>query len=151
MAVKAPVDVIFFNRIFRRGIKFLLPHCQAYVKFRERTKSQVIAYIHEIRKAYCYLAEQMQKSSLLPDVGLIFYLTHQEIATILNDRSRNDLINKAIRRRRLLPELRKLKFDEFQFGLIKPRNDNDAKSLAAQNLVKVIGTPVCEGIKRFFF
>lgn len=88
----------------------------------------------------------MQTAGLLPDNGLIFFLTHEEIATILNDRSRNDLINKAIRRRRLMPELKKLKFDEFQFGLVKPR-DIDAESLAMRSSVKVIGTPVCEGIK----
>lgn len=121
-----------------------MPRCQAYVELRERTKSQLVAYIHELRKAYCYLAEKMQKAGLLPDMGLIFYLTHQEIGTILNDRSRNDLIGKAIRRRRLLPGLKKLQFDEFQWGLIKPRN-TEAESLALKNLVKVIGTPVCEG------
>lgn len=120
------------------------------MQLREQTKSQLVAYIHELRKAYCYLAEEMQKTGLLPDSGLLFYLTHQEIATVLNDRNRNDLINKAMRRRRLMPELKKLRFDEFQFGLIKPR-DIDAESLAMKNLVKVIGTPVCEGNKLGFF
>lgn len=86
----------------------------------------------------------MHANGLLPDAGLIFYLTHEEIATVLSDRSRGDLINKAMRRRRLVPELKKLKFDEFQFGVIKPR-DIDAESVAMKNLVKVIGTPVCEG------
>lgn len=114
------------------------------MELRERTKSQLVAYIHELRKAYCYLAEKMQKSGLLPDMGLIFYLTHQEIGIILKDRSRNDLISKAIRRRRLLPELKKLQFDEFQWGLTKPRN-TDVDNVSLKNLCKVIGTPVCEG------
>lgn len=114
------------------------------MELRERTKSQLVAYIHELRKAYCYLAEKMQKAGLLPDMGLIFYLTHQEIGTILKDPNRNDLISKAIRRRRLLPEMRKLQFDEFQWGLIKPR-DTDAEFLGLNNLCKVVGTPVCEG------
>lgn len=101
-------------------------------------------YVHEIRKAYCYLAENMQKNGLLPDKNLIFFLTHQEIDVLLKDRSRNDLISKAIRRRRLHPELRKLQFDEFHWGLTIPRNtEADCHGLA--DLVKVIGTPVCEG------
>lgn len=126
-----------------RAIRFFLPRCQAFVELREKTKSQLIAYIHELRKAYCYLAEKMQAEGLLPDMDLIFYLSHQEIGVILNDRSRSDLIGKAIRRRRLFPEWKKLRFDEFHWGVIKPQvNDQD---VIDPNNVRVIGTPVCEG------
>lgn len=86
----------------------------------------------------------MRKAALLPDTDLIFYLTHQEIGTLLNDRNRSDLISKANRRRRLLPELKKFQFDEFQWGVMKPRNA-DTEVLALKDLVKVTGTPVCEG------
>lgn len=86
----------------------------------------------------------MQEAGLLPDNKLIFYLTHQEIGMHLKDRSQNDLISKAIRRRRLLPELRKLQYDEFQWGLIKPRS-TDIDADAFKHLQKVTGTPVCEG------
>lgn len=131
---------------------------------REKTKSQLIgkwtfsticlrgntqilnlltAYIHELRKAYCYLAEKMQEQGLLPDMDLIFYLTHQEIGTILEDRSRSDLIIKATRRRRLFPEWKKLRFEEFQWGVMKPKNDD--QNITDPGCEKVIGTPVCEG------
>lgn len=120
-----------------------MPRCQAYVELRERTKSQLIAYIHELRKAYCYLAERMQQEGLLPDMDLIFYLTHQEIGTILDDRSRSDLINKAIRRRRLFPEWKKLRFDEFQWGVMRPKNDE--QDLTDASCEQVIGTPVYGG------
>lgn len=135
--------MVSFRCHFRRTVRFFLPRCQAFVELREKTKSQLITYIHELRKAYCYLAEKMQAKGLLPDMDLIFYLTHQEIGIILDDRSRNDLINRAIRRRRLFPELKKLRFDEFQWGVMKPQcSDSDSIRLDCE---RVIGTPVCEG------
>lgn len=85
----------------------------------------------------------MQEAGLLSDMDLIFYLTHQEIGTILDDRNRSDLISKAIRRRRLFPEWKKLRFDEFQWGVMKPQNNNN--DIVGLNYEKVIGTPVCEG------
>lgn len=130
-----------------RAIRFFLPRCQAFVELREKTKSQLIAYNHELRKAYCYLAEKMQTKGLLPDMDLIFYLTHQEIGVILNNRSnRSNLIGKAIRRRRLFPEWKRLRFDEFHWGVIKPQQNKDQDIISETNdTVKVIGTPVCEG------
>lgn len=130
-----------------RAIRFFLPRCQAFVELREKTKSQLIAYNHELRKAYCYLAEKMQTKGLLPDMDLIFYLTHQEIGAILDNRSnRSNLIGKAIRRRRLFPEWKRLRFDEFHWGVIKPQQNKDQDIISETNdTVKVIGTPVCEG------
>lgn len=113
------------------------------MQLREKTKSQLIAYIHELRKAYCYLAEKMQEVGLLPDMDLIFYLRHQEIGTILNDRNRCDLISKAIRRRRLFPEWKKLRFDEFNWGVMRPQNNE--QDIIGSDCEKVIGTPVCAG------
>lgn len=84
----------------------------------------------------------MQKEGLLPDMDLIFYLTHQEIGTIIDDRRRSELISKAIRRRRLFPEWRKLQFEEFHWGLIKPIN---AEENVESNHLQAVGTPVCEG------
>lgn len=85
----------------------------------------------------------MQAEGLLPDMDLIFYLTHQEIGIILDDRCRSDLINRAVRRRRLFPELKKLRFDEFQWGIMKPQNKEQDN--IDSGCERVIGTPVCEG------
>lgn len=52
----------------------------------ERENEKSAHRIHELRKAYCYLAEKMQAKRLLPDMDLISYLTHQEIDIILDDR-----------------------------------------------------------------
>lgn len=126
-------------------INFFLPKCQACVESRERTKSLLIAYIHELRKAYRYLAKKMQQDGLLPDTELIFYLTHAEIGCLLKERNRVDLISKAMRRRRVYPEMKKLKFEEFQWGVMKPMDDTTKLSTSNADSAKVIGTPVCEG------
>lgn len=101
-------------------------------------------YIQELRKAYRFLAQKMQQNGLLPDVDLIFYLAHDEIGQILKE-NRTELALKALRRKRLFPEWRKLRFNEFHFGVVKPIDVKDSIQVNG-DLVKVIGTPVCEGI-----
>lgn len=87
----------------------------------------------------------MQMQGYLPEYTLIFFLTHREIGEILLEKSRSaHLINKAIRRRRLFPEWKKIRFDEFQWGVIKPKIEIPLK--VDESDVKVVGTPVCEGI-----
>lgn len=130
--------------IFRRALRFFLPRCQDYVQHRERTKSLLIAYIHELRKAYIILAEKMQKDGCLPETNLIFYLTHREIGQVLNqNHMRSYLISKAMRRRRFYSEWKKLEFDEFNWGMIKPKTRNNAVSADKSKTVQ--GTPVHEG------
>lgn len=124
-----------------------MPRCQTYVQLRERTKSLLIAYISEIRKAYYFLGENMQMQGYLPEYSLIFYLTHSEIGDVLREKSRcAQLINKAIRRRRLFPEWKKLHFDEFHWGVIRPRRDLPTNGEGIATNVKIVGTPVCAGI-----
>lgn len=85
----------------------------------------------------------MQKQGLLPDANLIFYLTHREIGYLMNNNGSSNMISKANRRRRFSPEWNKLQFDEFHWGLIKPRNVNQIAVTC--DAMKVTGTPVCEG------
>lgn len=123
-------------------IKYLLPLCKTSVQLRERSKSNYIAYIHEIRKAYRYLGTQMYEKGLLPDPELIFYLSYQEVGQILRDKN-FQAISKSIRRRRFEPEWRKFRFAELQYGVIRPivaQTNSEAKDPT------VIGTPVCEGV-----
>lgn len=127
----------------RRALRFFLPRCQSYVQHRERTKSLLIAYIHELRKAYGILAILMQRDGLLPDTNLIYHLTHQEIGQVLDDQARSFLISKAMRRRRFYAEWKKLEFEEFNWGVIKPKNLHPGNVTDASKMVK--GTPVHEG------
>lgn len=83
----------------------------------------------------------------LPDQRLIFHLTHDEIGKLLANRNRNaHLVNKAIRRRRLFPEWNKMQFDEFQWGIVKPRDTVEGIGKVCESILKVTGTPVSEGI-----
>lgn len=127
----------------RRALRFFLPRCQSYVQHRERTKSLLIAYVHELRKAYGILAILMQRDGLLPDTNLIYHLTHQEIGQVLDDQARSFLIGKAMRRRRFYAEWKKLEFEEFSWGVIKPKNLHPGHVADASKTVK--GTPVHEG------
>lgn len=85
----------------------------------------------------------MKTNGYLPDQKLIFYLTHNEIGKLLANRNRNaHLVNKAIRRRRLFPEWNKIQFNEFQWGIVKPKDKREDE----KSILKVTGTPVSEGI-----
>lgn len=115
---------------------------QSSVELREQTKSNLIAYTHEIRKAFRFLARWMQKNGILPDPELIFFFTHEELGVFLRS-TRTDLLQKAQRRKRIFPEWKKIKFDEFQYGVPKPL---DVSRKVDVNAVQVRGTPVCEGV-----
>lgn len=85
----------------------------------------------------------MQQNGLLPDPELIFYLAHQEIGRILNEKC-VAIVSKAQRRKRLFPEWKKFRFEEFQNGVMKPLSSSTEKPLTNGG-VQVKGTPVCEG------
>ena len=113
---------------------------------REASKSLIIAYIHEIRKAYRHLAGLLYQEGLLPNTDLIFFLTKDELSVIMQKDTKSELINKseiimkATRRLKLYPAWNTLRFNEFNQGVPKPIEEN----LLLQE--KIIGTPVFEGI-----
>lgn len=125
-------------------MKRLLPLCQSSVQIREKTKSNFIAYVHEIRKGFRHLAEMMRHQGLIPHEDLLFYLTQTEIAQILQQPC-PELTLKAARRKRLFPEWSKHRFEENVYGLIAPLPDFDELNTNG-DYIEVIGTPVCEGI-----
>lgn len=108
----------------------------------------MIAFVHEIRKAYLHLADLMFTEGLLPNKELIFYLTRYELSSLLeksptNQISKSSIINKAMRRMKLFPQWNTYRFDEINKGTIKPINDLED---ATDDAKTVFGTPVCEGI-----
>lgn len=93
------------------------------------------------------MGQMMQQNGLLPDADLIFYLTHLEIGSVLNEKC-IDIVLKAQRRRRSFPEWKKFRFDEFQSGVMKPLNNTTERQTindGDSSIVQVKGTPVCEG------
>lgn len=131
----------------------ILPLCQQAVQLREISKSAMISFIHEIRKAYRYLAVLLYSEGLLPNTELIFYLHREEISDLLRESTKKEtpvnksaLINKAMRRMKLFPTWSSYRFNEINHGVVKPINEDDDNWNLNGNVKHVTGTPVCEGI-----
>lgn len=121
------------------------------MQHRETSKSGLITFIHELRKAYHHLADLMFHEGLLPNKELLFYLTRYELSDLLREPSTNGrqinksaIINKAMRRMKLFPTWSTYRYEEIHRGIIKPINDQNISSY--NNAKTVTGTPVCEGI-----
>lgn len=131
----------------------LIPLCQKAVQLRETSKSALIAFIHEIRKAYRHLAELLYAEGLLPNTDLIFYLHREELLDLMHvptkDKpftvNKSKLITKAMRRMKLFPQWSSDRFSELNFGVVKPIN-NDVSWNVDGSVKHVVGTPVCEGV-----
>ncbi len=130
----------------RKVLSYLLPLCVSSVQHRETSKSVLIAYIHEIRKAYHHLAALMFSEGLLPNKELIFYLTRDELSDLLRPSCTNkySIVNKAMRRMKLFPVWNTYRYEEVNKGLVRPINDADNTNYDGMKMVS--GTPVCEGV-----
>lgn len=130
----------------RKILSYLLPLCISSVQNRETSKSALIAYIHEIRKAYLHLADLMFAEGLLPNKELIFYMSRYELSDLLKTSCTNKytIINKAMRRMKLFPMWKSYRFNEVNKGILKPINDSDDANYDGMKMVT--GTPVCEGV-----
>lgn len=125
------------------------------VQRRETTKSCIISYIHEIRKAYRYLAELLIHEGLLPHRDLIYFLTKQELSALINSSTHTEqhpinasaLINKAQRRRRQYDSWTTHRFKELNMGVLKPINDDDDGPIGDDDASALVrGTAVSEGV-----
>lgn len=134
------------KKFTRKILSYLLPRCISSVQHREKSKSTLIAYVHEIRKAYRHLADLMFAEGLLPNKELIFYLTRYELSDLLKTSCTNKytIINKAMRRKKLFPTWKTYQFNEVNKGIIVPINDADNANYDGMKMVT--GTPVCEGV-----
>ena len=110
------------------ALKFFVPRSRDAVGAREKTKSLLIRTIHVFRMAYRRLAQLLVLDGKIPDADLIFYFTHSELQDLIRSNG-VALINKAVRRRKLHPELDSLVFPEMSLGLPKPVQDSSAEDL----------------------
>lgn len=120
------------------------------VQRRETTKSCIISYIHELRKAYRHLAELLVHEGLLPARELIYFLTKQELSALISPSSwqptnRTTLINKAQRRRRQYQSWTTYRFEEVNVGVTKPIQEQDEVEGDGET-ASVKGTAVSEGV-----
>ena len=110
---------------------------------REYTKSRLIEIIDRFKTQYARLAELLAKAGLLPETDLIYFLTHEEIGTLIGGEA--SLVAKAVLRRKAYDIQKDLCFDDIYIG--KPTPDSFD---AAQSDGVLKGLPVsngrCEGI-----
>lgn len=113
----------------------------------------MIAFIHELRKAYRHLAELLYSDGLLPNTDLIFHLHREEILELLRVPAKHEppinkskLITKAMRRMKLFPTWSTYRFNEMNFGVVQPIPDDANWNAVDGNVKHVTGTPVCEGV-----
>lgn len=128
---KLPLHKRFIFRI-------LLPTARTAVARREISKALSIKMVNELRKGYRALASRIE---LLDDTDQIYFLTHEEIGELIETGDRS-LLEKANRRRALLPETDNLQFDEVCFGIPEPIEHPETIEIKEGQLH---GTPVSSG------
>lgn len=138
-----------YNTFKYRALKFVVPRCRTAVTSRETTKSVLIRTIHVFRMAYRRLAELLVADGRLPDADLIFFFTHTELNDLVRGSATGGLVAKAVRRRRIHPQLDELVFPEISLGVPRPVEDSakDDQAVVGDGLV-VCGTPVYRGVVR---
>lgn len=131
---KLPVHKRFIFRV-------LLPTARKAVARREISKALSIKMVNELRKGYRALAVRMHESGLLDDEDQIYFLTYEEIGSLFNGKNQS-LLEKANRRRKLLPETDRLQFNEVCFGIPEPVEQPELVEVKEGHLH---GTPVSSG------
>ncbi|XP_076168383.1 rifampicin phosphotransferase-like isoform X2 [Ptiloglossa arizonensis] len=122
--------------------KLVLRSRKAVIR-REMTKAIFVNVIHKFRLAYRKLGKLMVLEEYLPSEDLIFFLTHDEIKQVLNCRHPT-LVQKALRRKKIFPQLTKLRYAEINVGMPFPIK-NEINTMLPDETVKVQGMTVCGG------
>jgi pyruvate,water dikinase len=120
----------------------MVPTARKAVARREITKGLSIKMVDKIRKAYQHLASGLVNDGLLDDTDQIYFLTHEELGSLISDHLPAWKI-KADRRRQLLAETDKLVFEEVSFGIPEPLEHEMAIETREGQLA---GIPVSSGV-----
>ncbi|GIY06302.1 putative phosphoenolpyruvate synthase [Caerostris darwini] len=128
-------------------LRFTLPNCRRGVRAREYTKSITTKAFDYWRRGYRRLGKLMVSEGRLPDEGLVFFLTLDEIYNLLTTRSPG-IISRANCRRKIFPTVDKYKFSEIMKGLPKPINDDDESAETYEFVadLTMTGIPVSQGV-----
>lgn len=120
-----------------RALKFFVPRCRNAVTSRERTKSLLIRTIHCFRLAYRRLAQLLVWDGKIPDADLVFFLTHSDLRDLVQSGRGAALIAKAVRRRKLYPEMDGLVFPELSLGIPRPIQDSQTEDLVRRSFISI--------------
>ncbi|KAJ1521432.1 hypothetical protein ONE63_003103 [Megalurothrips usitatus] len=124
-------------------LRYLLPWFQRCVANRESTKEAGVRAIHKFRRAFRTLAVLLEREGLLPDRGLVPFLTVWELHRLTLEQPDPTLVAKARRRKRRWAEWDNLAFPEIMHGVPQPV-DVSGGGGSADGEVLAQGTPVSE-------
>lgn len=130
--------------IKRMILRNLIPSARRAVARREITKALSIKMVSIIRTAYHQFAEKLVTLGLLDEVDQIYFLTHEELALLIQDQNQQ-WKSIATKRRAILPELDQLVFDEICFGKPEPMENEVELDLSSEQLR---GIPVSGGVMK---
>ena len=123
--------------------RFLVQAAMKGVASRELGKSYIVKVTEIFKRAYWRLADMMVSESRLPEQKLLFFLTHREIGELLEHCSAR-LVRLAKKRKRILPEMNKIRYPKINFGLPQPVNEeNETENRDPKFILR--GMPVCRG------
>ena len=134
-------DLSFSKKI---TIKNLIPKARKAVARREQTKAWSINIQSKFKIAYRHLADLLVKQELLLDKEYIFFLTHQEIGELVNQRNVEHWKKVSKERFDLYPKMKGLSFDDLSFGIPIPQDNNTTDNLFDKN-GHLSGIPVSHG------
>ncbi len=136
-------EVLSYLPLWKRLILMsMIPAARKAVARREISKALSIKMVSTVRKGYRVLAEKMVDAGLLDDADQIYFLTHDEIGQLINDQS--PMWKKiADKRRKILPELDNLVFEEISFGIPEPL-EQEAAIIITEGQLR--GIPVSSGV-----
>lgn len=117
--LKTPV-----TNLSRKLLRFMIARCRNGVQYRETAKSMLIESVNELRRGVIHLGKKMVNEGLLPDKELIYHLSVQEIKAVIKNKEVS-LIQKAVRRQKIIAIHNQLLFEEISFGFPKPVTDSN--------------------------
>nr|XP_033335148.1 putative phosphoenolpyruvate synthase [Megalopta genalis] len=134
------------SEAIRSILNVIVPLSRKSVTRRELTKSLLVNVVHKFRLAFKKLGKLMVLEEYLPNQDLIFFLTIDEIREVLNHRNKS-LVQRVVRRHRLYPKLKQLRFPEVNTGMPLPiKNESEIdRFLTTDGSIKIQGTAVCTG------
>ncbi|MCL2540586.1 MAG: PEP-utilizing enzyme [Firmicutes bacterium] len=130
-----------YKGLKRAALKYLVKQSRLGVKLREHTKSKFIKVTEEFKIAYDKLAENLVNAGALPEKDLIFFLTHDEIGELINNKKAS-LVKRAMQRKRIFAEQQTIKFAKVNVGKPKPI---EQKQYASKSGMALNGTPISRG------
>ncbi|TNF35314.1 MAG: pyruvate, water dikinase [Gammaproteobacteria bacterium] len=128
------------------AVRWFLPKAHAAVRRREQTKSYLAKATNHFKRAYRRVGELLEQEGRLPDSGLVFFLTREELRDLAANAD-EVLVKQALLRREALPYQERLEFEDVVIGFPEPVVLS-ARGLGDDGVL--VGRPVSRGVVEGF-